>query len=329
MEIVIVGATGNVGRVVVEIITEKFPNLTVRCTGSKRSAGSKLEINGKVFTVEDTDSFQWTSNQLSIFNTEADISKRYIPEALSAGGYVIDSSSHYRLDSNVPLVVPYISKVDIGKNRLFAHSNCIVSPIASVLHPLHREFAIDRVIASTYQSVSGAGKSALDQCFNETKAFCDSGKRGESNIFPRPIAFNIIPQIGTINNDGIAGEEEKIVKELNKIVDRNIYISATSVRVPVLIGHSISLSMRFRGDINQVKSILSNSPRIKLSNDYNTPIEVVGKDHIFVGRIRSDMMDNEQWFHMWLSSDNLRIGAALDAVYMAEEIIRQKFYCQL
>jgi aspartate-semialdehyde dehydrogenase len=324
MEIVVVGATGNVGRAVIEIVTEKFPNLIVRSTGSKRSAGSRLEINGRQFTVEDTNSFKWTSTQLCIFNTEAEVSREYIPGALSAGAYVIDSSSQYRLDSNVPLIVPYIGKVDISSGRLFAHSNCIVSPIASVLYSLHREFGVTRVIASTYQSTAGAGKAAMDECFNDTKAFCEEGKRKESNIFTRSIPFNVIPEIGGINNVGITGEEEKIVNELHKIIDSNIYISATTVRVPVLIGHSISLSMRFNANINDVLTILSKSPRIKLSSQYHTPIEVAGKDHIFVGRIRSDVMNGEQWFHMWLCSDNLRIGAALDASAIAEEIISQR-----
>ncbi len=322
MEIVVVGATGIVGRNVIKILSERFPNLTLRCTGSEKSANTKLRMASKQFIVENTQSFQWSSNQLCIFNTESDISNQYIPLALSAGAYVIDSSSRYRLDDNVPLVVPYIVPVDITKSRLFSHSNCVVSPITSVLYPLHKRFRVDRVIVSTYQSTAGAGKTAMDECFNETKQFCESSERRESNIFARSIPFNIIPQIGIFNEDGISSEEEKICKELHKIIDKDIYISATSVRVPVLIGHAISLSMRFKAALSEVVDLLRRSPRITLSDNYHTPIEIAGQDNVFLGRIRTDMMNDEQWFHMWLCSDNLRVGAALDACDIAEAILK-------
>lgn len=321
MDIVILGATGNVGRHVVEIMSQSYQNIV--CTGSLRSAGTKMEVAGKTFIVQDTESFQFTKNQISIFNTEADISAKYIPRALAAGGYVVDSSSHYRMDENVPLIVPHIGKIDIAKSKLFAHANCIVSPIASLLYPLHKRFNIERVIISTYQSTGGAGKTAMDECFVQTKKFCDDGKREESLRFPRPIAFNVIPQIGDFNIDGVSSEEEKICKELQKIIDINLYISATSVRVPVLIGHSVSLSLRFKGTKDEVIEILRSSPRIFLSEDYYTSIEVIGQDKVFVSRIRSDIMNDEQWFHIWLCSDNLRIGAATDACDIAQEIIRQ------
>ncbi len=319
MEIVVIGATGNVGRNVVEIMSQEYKNIV--CTGSSRSAGSKLEINGKQFIVEDTNSFLFKQNQLCIFNTESDISGQYVPKALEAGAYVIDSSSHYRMDKNVPLVVPYIVDVDITKSRLFAHANCIVSPIASVLYPLQKKFSIDRVIVSTYQSTAGAGKAAMDECFNETKRFCETGKRQESDRFARSIPFNIIPQIGNFDETGRSGEEDKICKELQKIIDSNLYISATSVRVPVLNGHSSSLSMRLSASIEEAIDTLKSSPRITLSNSYHTPIEVLGGDKVFVGRIRADIMNNEQWFHMWLCSDSLRVGAATDACHIGRKII--------
>lgn len=322
MEIVIIGATGNVGRNVVDIMSRDYDNIV--CTGSSRSAGTKLEVGGKQFTVENTESFQFKKDQICIFNTEADISSQYVPKALTAGAYVVDSSSHYRMDKDVPLVVPHIVKVDISKSRLFAHSNCIVSPIASVLYPLHKRFGVERVIVSTYQSTAGAGKAAMDECFNETKQFCQTGERRDSSRFARPIPFNVIPQIGSFDERGVSSEEDKICKELQKIVDGNLYISATSVRVPVLVGHSSSLSLRFSGSIDEVMEVLKYSPRITLSNDYHTPIEVAGKDRVFLGRIRYDKMNGEQWFHMWLCSDSLRVGAATDACDIAKEIIKQK-----
>ena len=227
------------------------------------------------------------------------------------------------MDKIVPLIVPHIGNIDIAKSRLFAHANCIVSPIATILYPLHKRFNIERVIISTYQSTAGAGKAAMDECFVETKKFCDNGERHASARFPRPIAFNIIPQIGDFNVDGVSGEEEKICKELQKIIDFKLYISATSVRVPVLIGHSVSLSLRFTGLKDEVIEILRSSPRVSLSDTYHTPIEVMGQDKVFLSRIRSDMMNNEQWFHMWLCSDSLRVGAASDACDITKEIIKQ------
>jgi aspartate-semialdehyde dehydrogenase len=305
----------------VEIISQDYQNIV--CTGSSKSAGRKLDIGDKQFIVEDTHTFEFMRDQISIFNTEADVSAQYIPKALAAGGYVIDSSSHYRMDKNVPLIVPNIGSIDIAKARLFAHANCIVSPIASVLYPLHKRFNVERVIISTYQSTAGAGKAAMDECFVQTKKFCDNGKREESLRFPRPIAFNIIPQIGDFNVDGVSGEEDKICKELQKIIDCNLYISATSVRVPVLVGHSVSLSLRFTGSKDEVMEILRSSPRVVVTDSYRTPIEVMGQDKVFLSRIRSDMMNNEQWFHMWLCSDSLRVGAASDACDITKEIIKQ------
>ena len=321
MEIVIVGATGNVGRNVVKIMSNDHDNII--CTGSARSAGTRLKIRDKDFIIHDTETFQFKEDQISIFNTDAEISAKYIPRALAAGGYVVDSSSYYRMNKDVPLIVPYIGKVDIKQSKLFAHANCIVSPIASIIYPLHKKFNIERVIISTYQATAGAGKAAMDECFAATKQFCNDGIRNPSQSFARSIAFNIIPQIGQFNSDGVSSEEEKICQELRKILDKNLYISATSVRVPVLFGHSVSLSLRFNGIKAQVIEILQSSPRIVFSEDYCTPIEVAGEDKIFVSRIRSDKMGNEQWFHIWLCADSLRIGAADDACYIANAVIKK------
>lgn len=321
--ITVIGASGNVGRTFLHILTKSdiFQYASVRATGSNKSAGKSLSINEREFTILNTHEIDFLPNEICVFNTESDVSSYYIPKALAAGAYVIDSSSHYRMNDNVPLIVPYIGDVNIKKYRLFSHSNCIVSPIASVIYPLHSEFGIEKVIASTYQSVSGAGKTAMDECFEHTKYFCNTGKRENSNAFPRSIPFNIIPQIGEFDNNGISSEEMKIMQELNKVVHKDISIFATSVRVPALVGHSVSLSLRLQRDFSllNVQQVLKNSKRLKVTDEYSTPIEVEGADDVFVSRIRCD----ERWIHMWLCSDNLRVGAACDAFYITSEIAQR------
>lgn len=327
MRILVVGATGNVGRRVMKMLVEsaEFSGCEIRCSGSKKSAGSSLQINDRLFAVEDTANINFYKDEICVFNTEAEVSAHYAPKALSAGAYVVDSSSHYRLWNDVPLVVPHIVKVDISQAKLFAHSNCIVSPIASVVYPLHQAFKVVRIIASTYQSVSGAGKSAMDECFTETQYFCDTGIRRSSKMFNRSMTFNVIPQIGPLESDGLSGEESKIEKELQKIIDKKIIISATAVRVPVMVGHSISLSIELnkQENLHSLLEVLKSSARVKLSNDYHTPIELSDKEEVFVGRIRSNPSANDRWYHMWLCSDNLSVGAAADAFEIVKEIARQ------
>lgn len=326
-KVVVVGATGNVGRNVVEMLlnSKLFDPSRIRLTGSQRSAGSVMKVNGFDFNIQNTAEIAFEKDEICIFNTEADVSSHYIPTALAAGAYVVDSSSHYRMDPNVPLVVPpvNISAVNIQKNRLFSHANCIVSPIATVIGPLHKNFHLERVIASTYQSTSGAGKKPMDECFSATKEFCETKTKKASESFPRPIPFNVIPQIGSFDESGFSGEETKITNELKKIINNDIFISATCVRVPVLVGHSISLSLRFKKDceLNDIIATLNENDFISVSySDYKTPIEVVGQDKVFVGRIRTDECSGEKWFHMWICSDNLRVGAATDSFEIAKAI---------
>lgn len=327
-KVIVVGATGNVGRSLVEMLVESGSFDNIILTGSRRSAGSSLSVKDKIFTVQNTQEIMFERHDLCIFNTEANVSSHYVPIALAAGAYVVDSSSHFRMDDGVPLIVPPVnlSLIDIKKHQLFSHANCIVSPIATVIAPLHKQFKVTRVIASTYQSASGAGKKAMDECFEQTKEFCETRVTKPSECFQRPISFNIIPQVGSFEHTNFSGEEIKIEKEIKKVIDERIFISATSVRVPVLVGHSISLSIRLaeKCSLEDLIDTLEIAEAVKISDsNYSSPIEVVGKDNVFVGRIRSDESENEKWFHLWLCSDNLRIGAATDAFKVAMEIARQ------
>ena len=245
MYITIIGATGNVGRCVLKMfLKSNILNIkNIRVTSSQRSAGMLLKIQEQQFIVEDTAKISFKENEICIFNTDAEVSSKYIPLALAAGAYVVDSSSYYRMTS--PLIIPSvnINTIDIKQNKLFSHSNCIVSPIATALSPLHKNFIIDRVIISTYQSTSGAGKKAMDECLNATHEFCQTKVRKQCQNFPRPIQFNIVPQIGQFDNHNFSDEESKIINELQKILKDTLYITATAVRVPALVGHSRKLCL--------------------------------------------------------------------------------------
>lgn len=325
-KIVVVGATGNVGRKVVELLLQRnivYPD-SLRLLASPKSAGKKIKINDTLFSVEATQDESFNEDDLCIFNTESDVSSYYIPKALSAGSYVIDSSSHYRLYEDVPLIIPPVNRDAISLNqKLYAHANCIASPIATVLAPLHKAMGISRIEATSYQSTSGAGKAAMDDCFLETKSVIEK-THYQRSCFKRQIAFNVIPQVGDIREDGYTFEEYKIINEVQKVVGREILMTATSVRVPVMVGHSISLNIEFKKkvDLADVIEILKNSPYVKISkSDYTTPVEIVGSEDVHVGRIRHDMT-SEHRLHLWLCSDNLMRGAAVDAVEIADTLIR-------
>lgn len=323
--IALIGATGNVGRQLIELLIQRqvvdLQHLSL--FASPQSHGQTLNLLGHDFTVCDVKQCVFDKNVLAIFTTESDISTQYIPLALNAGATVIDASSAYRLDPNVPLIVPPVNGYLIKPpHRLFAHANCLASPMSLVLAPLHKYAAISRVNVSTYQSTSGAGKAAMQALHEETKDYY-AQKPITAQHFPRPIAFNVIPQVSDILENGFSYEEYKIIKEVQKIVSPSIQLVATSVRVPVMVGHGMSLSIEFEQAINiaEIKTLLSRSPGVKLSeNHYTTPLEVEGKDDVLVGRIRRDPT-LASGILLWLVSDNLRRGAALDAVEMVEIIL--------
>lgn len=327
LKVAIVGATGNVGRRVSELIINRklTPPQNLTLFASPRSAGKQLNIGTTIFTIHDVERENFSGFDICIFNTESDISEKFVPKALQAGAYVIDSSSKFRLNPDVPLLIPPVNKniIDLNK-KLYAHANCLASPIASVIAPLYRFRKISRVNAVTYQSTSGAGKLASDDCWNETSAMV-LGKPYTRQYFQRQIALNIIPQVGDIMDDGMTFEEYKIVHEIKKVVDPSINITVTAVRVPVIIGHSIALSLEFEQEfeLNEMIDILQNAPSVKISSHhYSTPVDVVDNDDIFVGRIRRDF-SVKNGLHLWLCSDNLRRGAATDSVEILEELLRK------
>ena len=328
LTIAIIGTTGNVGRKVVEMLVERniVPDINLQLYASKKSTGKNIQVKNHEWKVQDTDNIDFSTIQLALFATDTDVSRQYVSRALKNRTIVIDSSSLHRLDASVPLIVAPVNKhlVLTDNTRLYAIANCVSSPIATVVAPLHCQHKVKRIIASTYQSTSGAGKDAMDELEHETMALLQ-GKRFNRTSFKRQIAFNIIPQVDRIMEDGFTYEEFKIMKEVQKIVGGKFSITATAVRVPVRIGHSISLSVEFDKEVSikEVQALLANATGVKLSNDeYSTPVEVVGTDDVHVGRLRKDP-STEHGIQMWLCSDNLRRGAATDMVEVAEEIIRQ------
>ncbi len=324
-KIAIIGATGNVGRTVVEmLLARNLASPQQLCLyASSRSKGQSLTLGGHTFHVEETTSSSFSDTQLCIFTTETPVSRTWIPTALKAGAYVVDSSSQYRLDPTVPLIIPPVNvQLVQQKQKLYAHANCLASPISTIVAPLHQKFGVIHIDAVTYQSTAGAGKAAMDECIAETKA-CFGGSSYERTIFPRQIAFNVIPQVGDIRPDGMTFEEYKIIEEVKKVVDPSLKISATSVRVPVLIGHSIALQLEFscEVEIEKILATLRAAPSVKISpNHYSTPVEVVGSDEVWVGRLRRDL-SRARSIQLWVCSDNLRRGAATDAVEIAEAIL--------
>jgi len=325
MQIAIIGATGNVGRKVVGLLLQRdlAKPTQLRLFASPKSAGKTLCIENHAFSVEATHEALFKESQICIFNTENEVSSEYIPLALAAGAYVIDSSSHYRLHADVPLIIPPVNRHLISKDKkLYAHANCLASPIATVLAPLEKAFGVKRVNAVTYQSTSGAGKNAMDECWLETKSVIHE-KAYERSHFKRQIAFNIIPQVGDLREDGNTSEEYKISQEVRKVVGNDILITSTAVRVPVMIGHSIALNLELRSsfELSAIIEALKKADSVKLSEDhYSTPIEVEGSDEVWVGRLRKDQTI-ENGLHLWLCSDNLRRGAAVDTVEILSSIL--------
>lgn len=323
--IAIIGATGNVGRKLVELILQRqlIDSKRLKLFASAKSKGSQLTIQEYPFFIEDIADYDFQGCKLALFATGSDVSTCYVPIALSQGAKVIDASSAYRLNPEIPLIVPPVNLDLIAPNHnLIAHANCLASPIAVALYPLHQQFKAKRVIVSTYQSVSGAGKASMDELYQETKSVYE-GRSFENRHFQRPMAFNLIPQVSEILNDGLSYEEFKIIRELQKIISSDIQIAATSVRVPVMVGHGIALAIEFERSISveDALAVLSTSKGIEISpNNYTTPREAEGKNSVFVGRIRKDSTV-ESGLLLWLVSDNLRRGAALDAVEIAERML--------
>jgi aspartate-semialdehyde dehydrogenase len=333
LKIAVVGATGNVGREILNILDERmFPCEEVIALASRKSIGRELSYGDKLLKVKNLETYDFNGTDIALFSAGSKISEKYGPIAAKSGTVVIDNSSFWRYHDDVPLIVPEVNPdavVDFKKRGIIANPNCSTAQLVVVLKPLHDVAKINRVVVSTYQSVSGAGNAAMEELFNQTKGiFVNQAPEPEN--FTRQIAFNVIPHIDVFMDDGYTKEEWKMLSETKKIVDKNIKLTATCVRVPVFVGHSEAVNIEFEKSISpkKARSILRKAPGVMLVDDpedekYITPLECVGDYATFVSRVRVDSTV-KNGLSMWVVSDNLRKGAALNAVQIAELLINKK-----
>ena len=325
MNIAIVGATGNVGRKIIEVLEKKnFPVSNLYFVASSKSAGSKLKFKGKEIEVENLETLDFSKAKITFFSAGGKISEKYVPIA-AKHSTVIDNSSHFRMDPDVPLIVPQVNSNDLKniKKNIIANPNCSTAQLVIVLKPLHDLFKIKRVIISTYQSTSGAGKAPMDELVEQTKLSLENKKINSKN-FTKQIAFNAIPHIDVFVDEGYTKEEVKMIDETKKILDNKIELTATCVRIPVMVSHSESLNIEFEKpfDLEKIREALGNADGCKVVDErkdggYITPIEAEGKNETFISRIRKDN-SNKNAVNFWCVSDNLLRGAALNAVEIAE-----------
>ncbi|AGI70374.1 MAG: aspartate-semialdehyde dehydrogenase [Octadecabacter sp.] len=328
--IVIAGATGNVGREMLNILAERqFPADEVVALASRRSLGTEVSFGDKTLKTQDLDTFDFTGYDIAFFAVGSDATKKYAPIAAKQGCVVIDNSSLYRYDPDVPLVVPEVNPEAVdgyAKKNIIANPNCSTAQMVVALKPLHDRAKIKRVVVSTYQSVSGSGKDAIDELWDQTKSIYNPTDSKPPKVFTKQIAFNVIPHIDVFMDSGDTKEEWKMVAETKKIIDKSIKVTATCVRVPVFVGHSESINIEFEDflDEDEARDILREAPGVMVidkreDGGYVTPVECVGDFATFVSRIRQDStIDNG--LNMWVVSDNLRKGAALNAVQIAETL---------
>ena len=326
--VVVVGATGNVGREMLNILAERaFPVDEIVALASRRSLGTEISFGDRTLKTRDLDSFDFTGWDIALFAVGSEATKIYAPRAAAAGCVVIDNSSLYRYDPQVPLIVPEVNADAItgytAKN-IIANPNCSTAQLVVALKPLHDRARIKRVVVATYQSVSGAGKEAIDELWDQTKGIYVPGQEVAPNKFPKQIAFNVIPHIDVFLDDGSTKEEWKMVAETKKILDKSIKLTATCVRVPVFVGHSEAVNIEFEDflDEDEARDILREAPGVLVidkreAGGYMTPVECVGDYATYVSRIRQDSTI-ENGLNLWVVSDNLRKGAALNAVQIAE-----------
>jgi aspartate-semialdehyde dehydrogenase len=332
-KVAVVGATGNVGREMLNILDERaFPADEVVAIASRRSLGTEVSFGDKVLKVKALENYDFSDVDICLMSAGGSVSKEWSPKIAAAGAVVIDNSSAWRYDSDVPLVVPEVNAdavKDFRKRGIIANPNCSTAQLVVALKPLHDKAKIKRVVVSTYQSVSGAGKDAMDELFSQTKAVFTVSEI-ENKKFPKRIAFNLIPQIDVFMEDGFTKEEWKMVAETKKILDPKIKLVATCVRVPVFIGHSEAVNIEFEEPISpdEARAILRNAPGCLVIDKhepggYATPYECAGEDATYISRIREDATV-ENGLVLWVVSDNLRKGAALNAVQIAECLLNRK-----
>jgi len=327
-KVVVVGATGNVVREMLNILDERqFPVDEIAALASRRSLGTEVSFGDKTLKTQDLDTFDFTGWDIALFAVGSEATKTYAPQAAKAGCVVIDNSSLYRYDPEVPLIVPEVNADAIhgySKKNIIANPNCSTAQMVVALKPLHDRARIKRVVVSTYQSVSGAGKEGIDELWNQTKGMYVPGQEVDPSKFQKQIAFNVIPQIDDFMEDGSTKEEWKMVFETKKIVDPSIKVTATCVRVPVFVGHSEAVNIEFEEflDEDEAREILREAPGVLVVDKrepggYATPVESVGDYATYISRIRQDGTI-ENGLNLWCVSDNLRKGAALNAVQIAE-----------
>jgi aspartate-semialdehyde dehydrogenase len=331
--VAVVGATGNVGREMLNILAERsFPADEVVALASRRSQGTEVSFGDKILKVKALEHYDFSDVDICLMSAGSAVSKEWSPKIAAAGAVVIDNSSCWRYDSDVPLIVPEVNADAVAgfrKKGIIANPNCSTAQLVVVLKPLHDKAKITRVVVATYQSVSGAGKEAMDELFSQTKSVYVLDEIAPKN-FPKRIAFNVIPHIDVFQDDGFTKEEWKMVVETKKILDPKIKLVATCVRVPVFVGHSEAVHIEFENPItaDEARELLRNAPGVLVidkreAGGYATPHEAAGEDATYVSRIREDATV-ENGLALWCVSDNLRKGAALNAIQIAECLINRK-----
>ena len=332
-KVAVVGATGNVGREMLDVLAERnFPADEVVAVASRRSQGVECSFGDKTLKVKALDHFDFSDVDICLMSAGGAVSKEWSPKIAAQGAVVIDNSSAWRMDPDVPLIVPEVNADAITgftKKNIIANPNCSTAQLVVALKPLHDKAKIKRVVVATYQSVSGAGKDAMDELFSQSKAVFTLDEV-QTKTFPKRIAFNVIPHIDVFMEDGYTKEEWKMVVETKKILDPKIKLTATCVRVPVFVGHSEAVNIEFENPItaDEAREILRNAPGCLVIDKlepggYVTPYECVGEDATYISRIREDGTI-ENGLQIWVVSDNLRKGAALNAVQIAECLIKRK-----
>ncbi|MBF0422155.1 MAG: aspartate-semialdehyde dehydrogenase [Magnetococcales bacterium] len=331
--VAVAGATGNVGREIVRILQERdFPIHELHLLASERSAGTTMTFRDRDLVVKDLSKFDFQGVHVGLFSPGASVSSRFAPLAAQAGCVVVDNTSFFRMDPDVPLVVPEVNPQAIAqysKKGIIANPNCSTIQMVVALKPIHDAATIRRVVVATYQAVSGAGKEAMDELFEQTRSTYIPGKTIAPKKFAKEISFNVIPHIDQFLDNGYTKEEMKMVNETKKILDPAIQVAPTTVRVPVFNGHSEAVTIETEKKLTaaEARKLLAQAPGIEVLDDpatlaYATPRQASGKDATYVSRIREDV-SCDNGLQMWIVSDNLRKGAALNAVQIAEVLIRQ------
>ncbi|TWT28204.1 aspartate-semialdehyde dehydrogenase [Planomicrobium sp. CPCC 101110] len=337
--VAIMGATGAVGQQMKDQLEKRnFPVKNIVFLASSRSAGQEIDFKGETYTVQEAVPESFEGIDIALFSAGGSISEKFAPEAVKRGAVVIDNTSAFRMDKEVPLVVPEVNKKDIQTHKgIIANPNCSTIQMVCALQPLKEQYGLSKIVVSTYQAVSGAGVNAINELKSQSADF-DNAKNAEANVLPvksadrhYPIAFNAIPQIDQFTDNGYTFEEMKMINETKKIMhDDTLSVAATCVRLPVVTGHSESVYVELEEapTVEEVKQSIAKAPGVELMDDpanqvYPMPLMAAGQDEVFVGRIRRDL-DNPNGFHLWVVSDNLVKGAALNSVQIAEALVEEQ-----